>query len=114
MTEVLRGEDGGSIDGYIARFKLLENTHIIIDGDCNSACTMVLGNRDVCSTERGRLNFHHASNGDTGRPSPAGTAQLMARYPLNVREWMEFPGRPDRQMDQRPRPNVSAQLLRCR
>ncbi len=64
----------------------LKRTHIIVDGGCNSACTLVLGNADVCSTDRGFFYFHAALKDDA--PSPEGTAYLMSVYPQEVKDWI--------------------------
>ena len=64
----------------------LKRTHIIVDGGCNSACTLVLGNADVCSTDRGFFYFHAALKDDA--PSPEGTAYRMSVYPQEVKDWI--------------------------
>lgn len=84
---VIRRDVGGVIGEYLLRYKALERVHIIVDGHCNSACTLVLGNIDVCATERGYFNFHAAKKLD-GSFSPAGTAHIMERYPPKVRVWI--------------------------
>jgi hypothetical protein len=68
--------------------------HVVIDGPCLSACTMVLGviPRDhLCVTPRARLGFHSAWRPDeAGRPvvSRDGTQLLMTVYPQQVRNWI--------------------------
>jgi hypothetical protein len=52
----------------------LKRTHIIVDGGCNSACTLVLGNADVCSTDRGFFYFHAALKDDAPAPRAPPTA----------------------------------------
>jgi hypothetical protein len=45
-----------------------------VDGGCNSACTLVLGNADVCSTDRGFFYFHAALKDDAPAPRAPPTA----------------------------------------
>ena len=76
---------GGVIGIYLAHYKWLKDTHIIVDGLCNSACTLVLANKDVCVTEKAWFGFHLASN-------EAGTAILMNAYPAHVKAWIAAHG----------------------
>lgn len=76
---------GGVIGIYLAHYKWLKDTHIIVDGLCNSACTLVLANKDVCATDKAWFGFHTASN-------EAGTAILMAAYPAYVKAWIAAHG----------------------
>ena len=64
---------GGVIGIYLAHYTWLKDTHIIVDGLCNSACTLVLANEDVCVTDKAWFGFHPASN-------EAGTAILMGIF----------------------------------
>lgn len=89
---VIRKDFGGLIGEYLLRYRALENTPIIVDGECNSACTLVLANPYVCATDRGFFNFHAAYDIDTKLPRPASTALLWARYPAKVQEWITAHG----------------------
>jgi len=73
---------------------------VIIDGICNSACTLVLGivplNR-VCVTPRASLGFHmayydKATTFGIKVTSYAGTADLMSYYPETVKDWISRHG----------------------
>jgi hypothetical protein len=73
---------------------------VIIDGICNSACTLVLGivpmNR-ICVTSRASLGFHipyYAVAATDGIivPSYEGAADLMSYYPQAVKDWLERRG----------------------
>ena len=61
-----------------------------IDGNCLSACTLVLGyvpRHRICTTSEARFGFHAAwMPDDDGRPitSPKGTKALMNKYPPDV------------------------------
>lgn len=90
-------DPGGQIGPYLENLQSEASSgeHVIIDGPCLSACTMVLGviPRDhLCVTPRARLGFHTAWRPDevTGRPiiSRAGTSVLMDYYPPPVRRWI--------------------------
>lgn len=95
-TVVLSGDSGGKMEDYAARFRQLRASGetVVIDGDCLSACTMVLGmvprNR-VCATENAVLGFHAAwmyDKSGTRVASPSGTRDLMKAYPASVRAWI--------------------------
>jgi hypothetical protein len=95
-------DHGGRVDEYKARFAKIRDSgeRVIIDGICNSACTLVLGivplNR-VCVTPRASLGFHEAYL-DKGWTmgvriaSASGTADLMSYYPQSVRDWIARKG----------------------
>ena len=93
---VLGGDSGGKMEEYAARFQQVRASGetVVIDGTCNSACTMVLGlvprNR-VCATENAVLGFHAAwmyDNGGNRVASASGTRDLMKTYPASVRAWI--------------------------
>ena len=63
------GDTGGLVSFYVARYKRLEDRYIVIDGECNSACTLVLGNAKVCSTDKGMFGFHAASRPPRAPPT---------------------------------------------
>lgn len=82
--------------GDISKYGRYTRGRIVVDGICNSACTMVLANPNACATPRGRLGFHRAFRVDaTGRalPTDEATANYMLRYyPANVRSWLAARG----------------------
>jgi hypothetical protein len=91
-------DHGGRVDDYKARYAKVRDAgdRVIIDGICNSACTLVLGivplNR-ICVTPRASLGFHEAYL-DKGWTlgvrvaSASGTADLMSYYPPSVKTWI--------------------------
>jgi hypothetical protein len=91
---------GGQIGPYLQQFAMVRNSgeRVIIDGNCLSACTLVLGTvpRDrICVTQRANLGFHAAWNmGPGGKAifSPEGTRLLWDVYPSNVRQWINRKG----------------------
>ena len=95
-TMRITSDPGGQIGPYLENLASLRSSgeHVVIDGPCLSACTMVLGviPRDhLCVTPRARLGFHTAWRPDSaGRPvvSRDGTELLMTVYPQPVREWI--------------------------
>jgi hypothetical protein len=95
-TVRITSDPGGEIASYLQRFESLRlsGQHVIIDGACLSACTLVLGAipRDhICVTPRARLGFHTAWRPDEfGRPvvSGEGTDVLMNNYPPQIRNWI--------------------------
>ncbi|HWM46968.1 MAG TPA: hypothetical protein VNR11_08655 [Xanthobacteraceae bacterium] len=87
---------GGLIDNYVDRYVALRGRgdHVLIDGPCLSACTLVVGllppNR-VCATKKALLGFHAAwtptANG--GRAIvPSQTKRMLKIYPAALRGWI--------------------------
>jgi hypothetical protein len=89
-------DHGGQVGKYLQAFVKVRSTgeHVVIDGDCLSACTLVLGlvpSNQICATPRARFGFHAASmpNND-GRLVTSGlaTEALWGVYPASVRRWI--------------------------
>jgi hypothetical protein len=97
---------GGQIGHYLQAFAMMRSTgeNVVIDGNCLSACTLVLGlipNSKICATERARFGFHAAWMPDgEGRPvtSSMGTRALWNIYPASVRHWINRHGGLSRKM----------------
>jgi hypothetical protein len=97
---------GGQIGHYLQAFAVLRSTgeNVVIDGNCLSACTLVLGlipNNKICATENARFGFHAAWMPDRdGRPvtSTMGTRALWNIYPTTVRHWINRHGGLSRKM----------------
>jgi hypothetical protein len=95
-TVRITSDPGGQIGPYLDNLANLRSSgeHVIIDGPCLSACTMILGviPRDhLCVTARAKLGFHAAWRpDDAGRAvvSRDGTQLLMSVYPQQVRSWI--------------------------
>ena len=56
---------GGQIGQYLQAFNTLRSSgeRVIVDGNCLSACTLVLGlvpRERICATQRARFGFHAA------------------------------------------------------
>jgi hypothetical protein len=95
-------DHGGLVDDYKAKYAKLRDRgeRVIIDGICNSACTLVLGivplNR-ICVTPRASLGFHQAYYDKRWTmgvkvASAEGTADLVSYYPSTVKEWIKRQG----------------------
>ena len=90
---------GGTVSEYKAKYAKIRDRgeRVIIDGICNSACTLVLGivplNR-VCVTPKASLGFHLAYTETFGfkLTSYAGTADLVSYYPQPARDWIKRNG----------------------
>ena len=99
-------ERGGQIGHYLQAFAVLRSNgeNVVIDGNCLSACTLVLGlmpSSKICATERARFGFHAAWMPDRdGRPvtSTMGTRALWNIYPGSVRRWISHHGGLSRHM----------------
>jgi len=93
---------GGFVEEYKAKYAKVRDRkeRVIIDGICNSACTLVLGivplNR-VCVTPRASLGFHQAYydkrwTAGLRVTSVSGTDELMSYYPPTVKSWIAKKG----------------------
>jgi len=93
---------GGYVDQYKQKYARIRDSgeRVIIDGVCNSACTLLLGivpRAQVCATPRANLGFHQAYydkrwTAGVRVTSIAGTAELMSIYPPSVKEWIRRQG----------------------
>jgi len=93
---------GGFVEEYKTKYTKVRDRkeRVIIDGICNSACTLVLGivplNR-ICVTPRASLGFHQAYydkrwTAGLRVTSVAGTDELMSYYPSPVKAWIAKKG----------------------
>jgi hypothetical protein len=89
---------GGFVEEYKTKYTKVRDRkeRVIIDGICNSACTLVLGivplNR-ICATPRASMGFHQAYydkrwTAGLRVTSVAGTDELMSYYPATVKAWI--------------------------
>src|ERR1700676_4907229 len=94
-------DPGGEVSAYVHKFHELraEGQHIVIDGPCLSACTLLTGivPRDhVCVTSRAVLGFHAASYYDDASrslvPTREGSRLVMRIYPQEIRSWIDRHG----------------------
>jgi hypothetical protein len=93
----ITNDPGGEVSSYVQRFQAMRASgeHIVIDGPCLSACTLLTGlmPRDhVCVTSRAVLGFHAASYyNDASRsfvPTRQGSALVMHLYPPAIKAWI--------------------------
>jgi hypothetical protein len=95
-------DHGGLVEEYKAKYKKIRDKgeRVIIDGICNSACTLVLGivplNR-ICVTPNASLGFHEAYYDKSFTmgvkiTSAGGTADLVSYYPQPVLDWIKRHG----------------------
>jgi hypothetical protein len=93
---------GGLVDDYKAKYAKIRDKgeRVVIDGICNSACTLVLGivplNR-ICVTPNASLGFHQAYYDKSYTfgikiTSASGTADLVSYYPPPVIAWIKQHG----------------------
>ena len=98
-TVFIHQDQGGNILQYLAKYTHLYKTgeRVIIDGECDSACTMVLGlpRQQYCATREARFGFHSGfiidDNGDN-HDSPAWTQVMALHYPSAVQQWLASKG----------------------
>ncbi len=91
----LHFDGGGNVGDHLKFFRYIReaNVPVQIDGDCVSACTLVLTlpASQVCIFPYGRLGFHLANL--NGIDDPEITKQINDRfYPLKVLEWIKIHG----------------------
>jgi len=89
---------GGFVEEYKAKYTKVRDRkeRVVIDGICNSACTLVLGivpSSRICVTPRASLGFHLAYfdqrwTAGVKITSYAGTQELMQYYPKSVKDWI--------------------------
>jgi hypothetical protein len=94
-------DPGGEVSSYIEKFQEVRDSgeHIVIDGPCLSACTLLTGivPRDhVCVTRQAVLGFHAASYYDDASrslvPTREGSRVVMQYYPAQIRSWINRHG----------------------
>jgi hypothetical protein len=95
-------DHGGYVEEYKAKYKRVRATgeRVIIDGICNSACTLVLGIvplNKICVTPKASLGFHQAYYDKAFTfgikvTSSEGTSDLMSYYPDTVKDWIRRNG----------------------
>lgn len=116
-------DPGGEVAAYVQKYEQIRATgqHIVIDGPCLSACTLLTGiiprNR-VCVTQRAMLGFHAASYFDDASqqlvPTRAGSRLVMRLYPPVIRRWIDrHGGLTPRLMQMRGR-DLAAMYQTCR
>ena len=95
-------DHGGYVEEYKAKYKRVaaKGERVIIDGICNSACTLVFGivpPNKICVTPRASVGVHEAYF-DTASTfgmkviSQDGTADLMSYYPPALKDWINHHG----------------------
>ena len=97
---IIRGDHGGQIMEYLDYYAEVGKSgkKVVIDGDCLSACTLVLGfvpPERLCVTPKAKLGFHAAGSLDkTGRAvhSKVGTQILWEFYPPKIHRWLKQHG----------------------
>ncbi|CAL75358.1 conserved hypothetical protein; putative signal peptide [Bradyrhizobium sp. ORS 278] len=83
---------GGNVAAHIYKYTQVNQHYdrVVIDGQCKSACTTVLGVvplNKICIAPRGYFMFHAAHNSD--RSFNFGLTQLMMQaYAPEVRDWV--------------------------
>jgi hypothetical protein len=98
----IRKDYGGFIHQYKLKYAAIRDRgeRVIIDGVCNSACTLVLGiiplNR-ICATPRASLGFHTPCidtrfTAGIKVTSYWASADMLAYYPEKVKKWIDRHG----------------------
>jgi hypothetical protein len=112
---------GGNIGQYWARYMAVRDSgqQVIIDGSCESACTLVLGivpSNRICITPKAVLGFHAAwQPGFLGLKvtnTPA-TRTLWNYYPPVIRQWIARNGGLGSNMLYLSGPELAAMYREC-
>jgi hypothetical protein len=95
-------DHGGYVEEYKVKYKRIRDRgeRVIIDGICNSACTLVFGivpMNKICVTPKASLGFHQAYYDKAFTfgikvTSTEGTSDLMSYYPDTVKDWIRRNG----------------------
>jgi len=95
-------DHGGYVEEYKAKYQRIRERRerVIIDGICNSACTLVFGIvplNKICVTPRASVGFHQAYYDKSFTfgikvTSTEGTSDLMSYYPQTVKDWLSRNG----------------------
>src|SRR3954463_13402968 len=95
-------DHGGYVEEYKAKYARIRDRRerVIIDGICNSACTLVFGivpMNKICVTPKASLGFHLAYYDKAFTfgikvTSSEGTSDLMSYYPDTVKDWIRRNG----------------------
>lgn len=95
-------DHGGYVEQYKAKYERIRATgeRVVIDGICNSACTLVFGivpNSKICVTPRASIGLHQAYYDKSFTfgikvTSVEGTSELMSYYPQPVKDWLRRNG----------------------
>ncbi len=94
-TVLITDDHGGYVEGYRAHYSNMRSSgeSVVIDGDCLSACTLILAHLPpdhVCGTRRAIFGFHAVRyrylSGDV--LTSAGTDRLVRSYPPKIQSWI--------------------------
>ena len=98
----IRRDHGGYVEEYKAKYQRIRDRkeRVIIDGICNSACTLVFGivpMNKICVTPKASLGFHQAYYDKAFTfgmkvNSQEGTSELMSYYPQTIKSWISRNG----------------------
>src|ERR1700739_164444 len=101
LLHITRGH-GGYVEEYKERYKHVRDSgeRVVIDGICNSACTLVFGivpMNKICVTPKASIGLHQAYYDKAFTfgikvTSTEGTSDLMSYYPDSVKEGLRRHG----------------------
>jgi hypothetical protein len=117
---IINDDNGGQIGPYLAKYRAIRASgeRVEIDGNCASACTMVLGivaRNHICVSPGASLQFHSAWDGAGDRRVTAdGNRILLSNYPADVRAWIARHGGLNSQIITLRGPELAAMFPACR
>jgi hypothetical protein len=91
---VINDDPGGVIVNFVKKYSDIRDSgeKVVIDGECDSACTLVLGivpKQNYCITPNAKLGFHTAS---LKVPQGDGTAKYSHAAEFSELIWNMYPG----------------------
>ena len=89
---VITDDSGGFVQQYAARVLANRQRRVVIDGNCESACTLWLMASRVCVTPRARMLFHAAFYAENGQRNTAATQWMFTRYPTGIQRLIDQHG----------------------
>ena len=88
--------EGGLLGEYVEKYRAMAamGDTLVVDGACDSACTLALGIVDVCATPRASFGFRMARVLSLFGyvPSYSWSRYMMAHYPPEIRAWIVSKG----------------------
>ncbi len=90
----IRDDYGGVVVDYLKRLDTWEREkkRLVIEGVCESACTLYLSSPNTCVKRTARLGFHAPRGGETNEIDAAAAAYMLNSYPPKVRAWVKKHG----------------------
>jgi len=96
-TVVIKDNPGGSLIAFLLQGEEYRSlgARLVVDGACNSACTLYMRLPNICITPKASFGFHaprYAMGSKAGELAPDATRYMMKVYPKWVQTWVTSNG----------------------